>query len=199
MSLGDHLKRSGVLRSETIVGAFESVNRADFVRPADKPFANRDHPMSIGHGQTISQPYTVAFMLELLSPQPGQKILDVGSGSGWTTAMLANITGEAGRVIGVERVPELVKFGSKNLAKYQFKNARIERALDSFGWPDEAPYDRILVSAEAVDIPEELIEQLKDGGTMVIPIGYSICKVIKSGKKLDVSKYPGFIFVPLVQ
>ena len=119
----EHLKSSGVLKNSNIIEAFEKIDRADFVLEEHKLESYEDHPIPIGRGQTISQPTTVAFMLELLSVQKGDKVLDIGSGSGWTTALLSELVGSTGEVFGVERVSELVEFGSKNLAKYDFKNS----------------------------------------------------------------------------
>jgi protein-L-isoaspartate(D-aspartate) O-methyltransferase len=157
-----------------------------------------DYPLPIGFGQTISQPTTVALMLELLQPHKGDKILDVGSGSGWTTALLARIA-ESGPVYGVEIVPELVAFGAKNLGKYGFRNASIAQAGKELGLPREAPFDRILVSASSSDLPESLVKQLKVGGTMVIPIGDSVFRIVKKTEKdIEEEEFPGFLFVPLI-
>ena len=193
------IHNSRVLNNPLVKSAFEAVDRADFVPPAYQREAYEDYPLPIGYGQTISQPTTVAFMLELLDPRPCQKILDLGSGSGWTTTLLANIVGEKGRVYGVELVPELVEYGKKNLAKYGFKNAQIRQANQELGVPSEAPFDRILVSASADKLPQDLLRQLKDGGVMVIPIKDSIWRIEKlSREKLEKKEYKGFVFVPLI-
>ena len=199
-SLIRHLKENiKVLKSPRIIRAFEKIDRADFVR-SDYAFeVYEDYPLPIGHGQTISQPTTVAFMIELLSPQEGDKILDVGSGSGWTTALLSEIVGQSGGVYGLERIPELVDFGRNNLKKYKFKNAEIFQAGEALGLPDKAPFDRILVSAGADELPKKLLEQLKIGGIMIIPIGDSIFKIIKTtDKEIKKEEYKGFVFVPLI-
>lgn len=194
-----NLERSGVLRTPQIKEAFKKIAREDFVREADRDFAYEDRPLSIGGGQTISQPTTVAFMLERLQPQKGEKILDLGSGSGWTTALLAYLVDGSGRVIGLERLEELVKFGEVNLMKYGFDQAMIRAASDDqLGYPREAPYDKILVSAAAQEIPEKLIDQLKDGGVMVIPIKSSLNKITKTGNNYQKEEFYGFSFVPLV-
>lgn len=194
------LKNRGILCSPDIIDAFEKIDRADFVRGSFKNESYGDYPLPIGWGQTISQPTTVAFMLELLNPQKGEKILDLGSGSGWTTALLGNLVTKSGQVIGVEKIPQLVEFGQSNLAKYPGLPAKIVRAGKKLGLPAMAPFDKILVSAAAEDLPKELTDQLKTGGVMVIPIGNSIFKIAKTAKNNFIKEeFPGFVFVPLLQ
>jgi protein-L-isoaspartate(D-aspartate) O-methyltransferase len=181
--------------------AFRLVDRADFLRVRDRSNAGIDAPIAIGGGQTNSQPRTVFAMLELLDVRPGQRVLDVGSGSGWTTALLAHLVGPSGTVIGTELVPDLVAFGSENLAKYDFSWASIRQAEPSvLGAPDDAPFDRILVSAEARSLPEPLVDQLAVGGTMVLPVGAHMTKVEKHGadrKDVSVTTHGLYTFVPL--
>jgi len=160
--------------------------------------ASFDGPLSIGHGQTNSQPRTVEAMLRLLRVEPGQRVLDVGSGSGWTTALLAHLTGESGEVLGVEIEADLVRFGSDNLAATHQPWASIHQAEPGFlGLPDKAPYDRILVSAEPRTLPEELVDQLVDGGRMVIPVFGTMLLVRRTGAATEVSEHGGYRFVPL--
>jgi protein-L-isoaspartate(D-aspartate) O-methyltransferase len=181
-----------------LVDAFASVSRADFLPGELRASALQDRPLPIGHGQTNSQPSTVAFTLELLQPQPGDRALDVGTGSGWTTALLADAVGKDGYVYGVERIPELVEFGRDNLAKYAYEHARIVPAGDTFGLPEHAPYDKILVSAAADWLPPELVDQLAAGSRMIIAIRNTISRVDKDEDgEVDVEDYPGFAFVPL--
>ena len=137
-----HLISNGVLRTPRIVEAFRKIDRENFVPDELKPHAHVDTALPIGYGQTISQPYTVAFMLELLQPERSEKILDLGSGSGWTTALLATIVGENGHVLGIEVREELAAFGARNLAKYNVSNGEIRVASDELGAPDKAPFDR---------------------------------------------------------
>jgi protein-L-isoaspartate(D-aspartate) O-methyltransferase len=188
-----------VLQKPALLKAFEIYDRADFVPEDYKPEAYEDYALPIGFGQTISQPTTVAFMLELLDVSEGEHLLDVGSGSGWTTALLSNLAGESGSVIGVEIIPELVKFGRKNIEKYGIKNAKIYPAGDEVGNAKNGPYDKILVSAAADDaVPEELLMQLKPGGILVIPVDNSLFQIRKiSEDDFQRREFPGFAFVEL--
>lgn len=179
--------------------AFSKVERKEFLPEDLQAQAGFDAPVPIGFGQTNSQPTTVKRMLEWLDPQEGDKVLDVGSGSGWTTALLAYLVGPKGKVYAVEKIPELVEFGRGNCRRTGVKNARFYTAGRVFGLPKFAPYDRILVSASAGKMPEELIEQLEVGGVMVIPILNSIFVLAKTGPDtFETVEKPGFVFVPLV-
>ncbi len=175
----------------------KKIDRKDFVLKEYEKEAYEDYPLPIGFNQTISQPSTVYFMLKLLNPQKQEKILDIGSGSGFSTALLAEAVGENGKVFGVEKIPELVSFGRKNLSKYNFNNVVIVEAGEKLGLPDKAPFDKILVSASAKEIPKELIDQLKIGGIMVIPVENNILRIEKTEKEIKIEKYEGFAFVPL--
>jgi protein-L-isoaspartate(D-aspartate) O-methyltransferase len=194
-----HLKEDGVLRSADIEEALRAADRARFVREESRAEAYEDYPLPIGEGQTISQSTTVAYMLELLGARPGEKVLDIGSGSGWTTALLAHLVGNGGEVIGTELVPKLVEFGRRNLGQMHAPQARIEEARGALGRPDDAPFDRILVSAAAPEIPEGLILQLRIGGRMVIPIKDSLCAIDRTVEGYITDCREGFAFVPLVQ
>ncbi len=200
--LVNYLIRNGVLKSEEIINAFLKIDRIDFIRDENKFEAYADYPLPIGYGQTISQPWTVAFMLELLQPQEENKVLDVGFGSGWTTCLLAEIVGEKGRVYGIEIIPEIFDFGKKNIEKYNFikkKIVEIKRGDGSKGWKEYAPFDRILVSASADEIPQNLIDQLNLNGILVIPDKTGINQIIKKENgQIEKYHYYGFSFVPLV-
>ena len=182
--------------SERVRAAFEAVPRRDFL-PADQHrFAHHDRALEIGYGATNSQPTTVRNMLELLDVQPGQRVLDVGSGSGWTTALLAELVGPDGEVVGVERVHELVMWSRGNLGD-RFPQATLHQALEgALGWPQRAPYDRILVSAEATRRPDELVDQLADGGVLVVPIRGVMHRLVK-GEQLTDEEHGRYSFVPL--
>jgi len=198
MDLVEHLKSTGVLKTPEIIAAFAKTDRGNFVREEFAKNSYGDFPLPIGFDQTISQPTTVAFMLELLAPKSNDRILDLGSGSGWTTALLAQIVGLEGSIIGVEQIPELVKFSRDNLKKYDFSNTKIVKAGKKLGLERESPFDKILVSASADKLPRTLIDQLKTGGRLVIPIQNSIFKIdkTKSGT-IKSAEFPGFAFVPL--
>lgn len=195
--------QEGYLKNDLIIDAFANVSRVEFVPSEMELQADIDIPLPIGHGQTISQPKTVAIMLEFLDPRPGQKILDIGSGSGWTTALLSFIVGENGKVIALERVKDLCDMGRKNTDKMNFVKKGIAEFYNLSGEKGNearAPYDRILVSASSRKVPEELKKQLNIGGKMVIPINNRI-HYIERKKEDDFyeEEYSGFAFVPLIK
>ena len=202
MNLIDSLIKENWLKTPRIIRAFRKIKREDFMPDDIRALAEINEAMPIGYSQTISQPLTVAFMMEQLQPEIGNKILDIGSGSGWTTALLSEITGRKGRVVAIEIISELKKFGEKNVSKYGFTRKGIAKFIKtngSLGYKKEAPYDRILASASASKIPQAWKSQLKIGGRIVAPIRESIWVLEKkSEKKFKTTKYPGFIFVPLV-
>ncbi len=200
----DSLIEDGWLKTPRIIEAFRKIKRADFMSDDIKNLAELNEALPIGYGQTISQPLTVAFMLEQLQPEPCQKILDIGSGSGWTSALLAHIVGLEGKVIAIEIIPKLKEFGKRNTAKYNFVEKGIVKFIcadASKGYKKEAPYDRILASAAVQEeIPQVWKEQLKVNGRIVTPIRNSIWTLIKKSKKdFEEIEYPGFAFVPLVR
>ncbi|MBE9402759.1 protein-L-isoaspartate O-methyltransferase [Brachybacterium sp. p3-SID1565] len=182
--------------------AMEAVPRAPFLPEQQRPYAGIDCALPIGHGQTNSQPYTVATMLRLLDVKPGHRVLDLGAGSGWTTALLAHLVGGCGEVIGVERRPELIGPAREALeaALGEATHASIrETQAGVLGAPGDGPYDRILVSAEAQRMPHQLIDQLADGGMMVIPVATVMHRVERRGDRIVDTQHGRFRFVPLVE
>lgn len=209
-----HLRAVGVLKTKRIIDAFGAIDRADFVPEGIRDLAYVDEALPIGEGQTISQPYTVAFMLELLGPKPGDKIMDIGAGSGWQTALLAYIVSSsgptagrgrtAGRVFAIERLPYLCDFGRKNLQKYNFIKRGVIKWIcgdASGGLPEEAPFDRIIAAAALGDkLPQAWKEQLKPGGIIIAPIHGSVWKFTKrKDGGFEAEEYPGFAFVPFIK
>lgn len=205
MTLIEQLIKEGYLKTPHIIEAFRKIKRQDFVMEKAKEEAEANYPLEIGFGQTISQPLTVAFMIELCQPKKGDRVLDIGSGSGWTTALFAEIVGPEGKVYGVERISELKDFGENNAKKYDFVSsgrAVFVCADGSKGLADYAPYNVIHVGAAAAKIPKELLGQLVIGGRLVIPEGTASQEMVLIEKvgpnEYKEQRFPGFIFVPLI-
>jgi protein-L-isoaspartate(D-aspartate) O-methyltransferase len=197
-----NLIKGGYLKRRRIIAAFKKIDRKNFVPQDLEEEVYINTPLPIGWGQTISQPATVAFMIELLEPEKGNIILDVGAGSGWQTALLAEIVGKKGKVIAMELLEKLAEFGKANVEKYNFlKTKRVEfiHGDAEHGLPDKAPFDRIIAAASAQAIPEAWKKQLKVGGRIVAPVGNSVTLLIKKSET-DFEKFenPGFAFVPFV-
>lgn len=192
----------GYLKTPEIIEAFRKIDRIDFVPEKYRNLAYLNEPISIGEGQTISQPLTVAFMLELLEPKSGEKILDIGSGSGWQTALLAEIVGTEGRVFAIERISDLKDMTENNVRKYSFIDKGVVKVIKgdgSKGYEKEAPYNKIIVAASAPVILEAWKKQVKIGGRIVAPAGNSIVVTNKiSEAEFKTEEYYGFSFVPLV-
>ncbi|MGC9046798.1 MAG: protein-L-isoaspartate O-methyltransferase [Minisyncoccia bacterium] len=196
------LINDGYLKTESIIDAFKNVDRLDFVSEDYKKEAYGNYPLPIGYGQTISQPLTVAFMLELLNPKVNQKILDIGTGSGWQAALLGYIVGENGRVITIERIPGLVNFAEKNINKYKFIDKGIVKIIQGNGingYVEEAPYDGIIAAATSEFIPVQWKQQVKINGKIVAPVNNSIVVLEKVDSNKFIEKsFWGFSFVPLI-
>ncbi|PFG36819.1 protein-L-isoaspartate(D-aspartate) O-methyltransferase [Flavimobilis soli] len=184
---------------DRVAEAMRAVARQEFLPPTQRERAGLDVPLGIGHGATCSQPSTVAETLRLLDARPGHAVLDVGSGSGWTAALLDHLVTPGGTVVGVELDPALVSFARRNLTAFLGDLApRVEQAVPRrLGWPDDGPYDRILVSAEALDVPETLVAQLADDGRMVIPVRGRMTVVDREGDGLRIEQSGAYTFVPL--
>lgn len=187
------------MNTDAVDAAMRDVDRKDFLPRRQRRSASVDAPLPIGCDQTNSQPRTVAAMLRLLDLRPGQRILDVGSGSAWTTALLAQLTGTSGTVLGVELEPELARWGAANLERYHFPHASIVPAVPGvLGWPDEGPYDRILVSAAARSLPAALVDQLGPAAVLVVPVRNTMMRVeTRPGAQPDVTEHGSYSFVPL--
>jgi protein-L-isoaspartate(D-aspartate) O-methyltransferase len=183
---------------DRVSDAFVAVPREWFLPERERDRAAYDGPIEIGHGQTNSQPRTVEAMLRLLEVRPGDRVLDVGTGSGWTTALLAHLTGPEGTVRGIELEPDLVAFGRANLSRGDWPWASIDAAAPGvLGDPDGAPYDRILVSAEARNLPTELVSQLGEEARMVLPVAGEMLLIEQAGGSVQVSRHGRYRFVPL--
>ncbi|CAN5406724.1 fibrillarin-like rRNA methylase [soil metagenome] len=186
------------MAGDRVTEAFAAVPREWFLPERERERAAYDGPIGIGHGQTNSQPRTVEAMLRLLEVRRGDRVLDVGSGSAWSTGLLAHLTGPEGEVLGLELEPDLVAFGRANLTRGDWPWARIERATPGeLGHPAGAPYDRILVSAEADELPTELVSQLGEEARMVLPVAGEMLLVERSSGATHVSRHGYYRFVPL--
>jgi protein-L-isoaspartate(D-aspartate) O-methyltransferase len=195
-----HIERRGV-KDPTVLKAMRTVKRHEFV-PADQiEYAYENRPLPIGYGQTISQPYIVAYMTEVIKPQSNFKVLEIGTGSGYQAAILSAIVKE---VYTIEIIPELGKSAIDRLNKANCKNVQVRTSDGYYGWKEHAPYDAIVVTAAAEHIPPPLIAQLKDGGKMVIPVGSSFMTqmLILVEKKKDSTTTRNLLpvlFVPLTR
>lgn len=186
---------------DDIQRALRAVPRREFLPRSQRPFAAQDRPLPIGRGQTSSQPSTVAAMLRLLRVPLGARVLDVGSGSGWSTALLAFLTGPSGHVLGVERDERLAAWGAGNVERTGMVWAQVAQAAPGvLGAPREGGWDRILVSASADALPRALVAQLGYGGRMVIPVRTTLVLVERlPDGRTRATNHGGYRFVPLIE
>ena len=196
-NLVKHLDRE--IADKRVVEAMRRVPREAFVSPEQYDAAYDDRPLSIGFGQTISQPFIVALMVQTLELEGRELVLELGTGSGYEAAILAEL---AQKVVTVECIPELAESAKQTLDKLGYSNIEVHVAGRTLGWPEGAPYDAIIVSAGAPTMPEILLEQLAWGGRLVIPVGsrwqQDLLKVTKMRKGNRTENLGGCYFVPLV-
>jgi protein-L-isoaspartate(D-aspartate) O-methyltransferase len=194
----DQLVARGI-RDERVLAAFRKVRRELFIPDVAPDLAYEDHPISIGCSQTISQPYIVARTLECLALQPKDRALEIGTGSGYQTALLAELCRE---VDSIERISELAEAARARLRDMGYANIAVCVADGTLGWPEKAPYDAIVVSAVAPHVPPPLLDQLADSGRMVIPVGdmrgQNLLLVERKGRALKTRSICGCVFVRLI-
>ncbi|MFH1225176.1 MAG: protein-L-isoaspartate(D-aspartate) O-methyltransferase [Candidatus Diapherotrites archaeon] len=201
--LVEYMRGSGAVRSKSVADAFLAVRREDFVPEEARADAYADEAVAIGFGQTISQPSTIAIMLEMLDAQEGQKVLEVGAGCGYVLALLSHIVGGIGGVFGIEIVDELLEICKKNLEKTGAGNAEVVNGDGTLGLRGKGQFDRILLSAACPYVPKPLWEQLAERGAIVAPVGdrwaQSMVRVRKFRGEMMKDEYLGtqFAFVPL--
>ena len=192
---------SGTIKDRKVIEAFRKIPREEFIEESRREESYGDYPLPIGEGQTISQPTTVAIMTQALELEEGHNVLEVGSGSGYQAAIIAEIIGTKGKIISTEIVPELAELAKNNIKKLALKNIEILNYDGSKGYAKEAPYDRILVAAASPKIPKPLIDQLKENGVIIIPVGnmleQAMIKGRKTNGKLSEEILGDFVFVPL--
>lgn len=194
-------KEQRIITDEHVLEAFQKVRREFFVLPEDQDRSYEDYPLFIGEDQTISQPTTVMIMTQALQIQKGQKILEIGAGSGYQAALLSVLVGKKGKIYTVERIPYLVSFARTNLEKAGITNVVVVEGDGTLGYPQEQPYDRIIVTAAAPQIPKPLKEQLAQNGILLIPVGSLFHQLLVKVKKQENNYYEetlgDFSFVPL--
>ena len=198
------LQKHEYLKSKPVINAMRNVPREMFLPPSHRTRAYLDRPLPIDDGQTISAPHMNAMMCELLQISPGDKILEIGTGSGYHAALLGYITGEQGEVFTIERHPNLADQARSHLLNAEITNVTVIEGDGTNGYSQEAPYDKILITAAGPSIPPPLITQLSpNGGIMCIPLGkkhsfQNLYKIVKSGNHIEKTRISGVMFVPLI-
>jgi protein-L-isoaspartate(D-aspartate) O-methyltransferase len=194
----EQLVRRGI-RDQRVLEAFRDVPRHLFVDPSMAGQAYGDHPLSIGERQTISQPYMVALMLEMMELEGGEKVLEIGTGSGYMTALLCRLVD---MVYSIERIASLARNARLRLRAMGYDNVEIRVGDGTFGWPEKGPFDAAVVSAGSPEVPQPLKEQLAEGGRLIIPVGdeesQTLVKIVRRGEEFEKSSLTGCIFVKLV-
>ena len=199
--LVEHLCTTGYIKTMSVKQAFLTVPREVFLPTSMKSFSYDDTPLDIGNGQTISAPHMVAIMCEALDIKKGQKILEIGTGSGYHAAIVAQLVGETGTVYSIERFESLAIQAKQNLHSINCSNVRVEIGDGSCGLPAYQPYDRIYVTCAAPSLPQPLIDQLQDPGKLLAPVGDMYCELTlftKEKQKQRIQHLGGCVFVPLV-
>jgi len=199
--LVEKLRIEGYIKTKAVEKAFLEIPRENFVPDYKKSYAYVDTPLEIGQGQTISAPHMVAIMCEALNVKEGQKIMEIGAGSGYHAAIISKLVGEKGHVYTIERLQGLAEKARENLEKTGIKNVTVLVGDGSQGCIEHAPYDRIYVTCASPGVPPPLIEQLKDHGKLLIPVGQTVCElqlIEKIGNKITTCDLGGCVFVPLV-
>jgi protein-L-isoaspartate(D-aspartate) O-methyltransferase len=199
MEMVDRQIRSRGISDQQVLDALERVPRHAFVPDQYRSQAYADHPLPIGHGQTISQPYIVALMTELLELEETDRVLEIGTGSGYQAAILAEIIDQ---VYTVEIIEALATLARDRLERLGYENVHVLHADGYYGWPEHAPYDAIIVTAAPDHIPQPLVQQLADGAKMVIPVGppggyQTLWEITKVGEEITKRNVTGVLFVPL--
>lgn len=196
-----HMKNTGFLNDKRVESAIKSIPRHNFIPKSLLDRAYENGPLPIMNGQTISQPSVVARMTEWLDVKEGQKILEIGSGSGWQSAILSKLVG-TGKIFTIERHENLANFARENLKRSDVKNVQVIHDDGRLGLPDEAPFDRIIITAACKEIPKILFEQLALNGLLLAPVGENIqsLKLLKKTTKgiVEIKNQEGYVFVPLV-
>jgi protein-L-isoaspartate(D-aspartate) O-methyltransferase len=196
-----YLKNSKFLNDDRVESALRNIPRHEFIPESELDYAYDNEPLPIMKNQTISQPGVVTRMTEWLDVKDGQKILEIGTGSGWQSAIISYLVG-SGSVYSIERHPELVKFAQENLKKLKIDNVHVILGDGNLGYPKESPYDRIIITAACTEIPSPLFDQLSENGLIIAPVGDSSQSLVLQKKTskgmLEIRKQSKYVFVPLI-